>query len=130
MITMRARCGRGAGPGGHSASPGASPRTPRPGTPRWPAGPVTSSRGLGPAGSRLPGSVSLVRTLHVLQEPGEVLAGQALRCAFEALHRPGPEVEVERACRVLDRSPQRPAVLAHHPEQPGPGDLVPQRRPV
>jgi hypothetical protein len=28
-----------ASPGGHSASPGASPRTPRPGTPRWPKGP-------------------------------------------------------------------------------------------
>ena len=28
-----------AGPGGHSSSPGASPRTPRPGTPRWPAAP-------------------------------------------------------------------------------------------
>src|SRR5215472_6721533 len=105
MITMRARSGRGAGPGGRP-----------PGTPRWPAGPVTSSRGLGPAGSRLPGSVSLVRTLHVLQEPGEVLAGQALRCAFEAFHRPGPEIEVDRACRMLDRSPQRPAVLAHDAE--------------
>jgi putative membrane protein len=29
-----------AGPGGHSASPGASPRTPRPGTPEWVRAPV------------------------------------------------------------------------------------------
>ena len=32
----RARRGRAAGPGEHSTSPGASPGTPRPGTPGWP----------------------------------------------------------------------------------------------
>ena len=42
-----------ASPGEHSAFPGASPQTPRPGTPRWPAGPATSSRALGPRGTRL-----------------------------------------------------------------------------
>jgi hypothetical protein len=39
------------GPGEHSAFPGASPRAPRPGTPRWPTGPsdsVTGTRGVGP----------------------------------------------------------------------------------
>src|SRR5215813_8654208 len=72
----------------------------------------------------------LVRTLHVLQELTEVTAGEALRRALEAFHRPGPEIEVQRAGRVLDRAPQRPAVLAHQPEDPGSGDLVPQRRPV
>ena len=33
------------GPGEHSASPGTSPRTPRPGTPRWPQGPRDSATG-------------------------------------------------------------------------------------
>src|SRR5215471_20699968 len=89
----------------------------------WPGGTT-------PRNPPMPGSLLLVLTLHVLQELGEVTACQALRCAFEAFHRPGPEIEVERACRVLYRSPQRPAVLAHHPEQPGTCDLVPQRRPV
>src|SRR5215467_13865935 len=72
----------------------------------------------------------LIPSLHIVQQPGEVLAGEAARRAFEALHRPGPEIEVQRAGRVLDRPPQRPAVLAHQAEDPGPGDLVPQRRPV
>src|SRR5215472_6263920 len=58
---MSSRTRIGAGPGGHSISPGACTPTPRPGTPRSPRGPVTSSRGLGrtarPA-MGLPGSVA------------------------------------------------------------------------
>src|SRR6516165_6450895 len=72
----------------------------------------------------------LTLSLHIVQQFREVLAGEALRRALEALHRPRPEIEVQRAGRVLDRPPQRPAVLAHQAEDPGPGDLVPQRRPV
>src|SRR5216683_228688 len=106
MITTRARCGssaipssvlsRGAGPGERPPEPpgGRRPRSFVSGP--WPCWP----------------SLPSVRTLHVLQEPGEVMAGQALGGAFEAFHRPGPEIEIERAGRVLDRPPQRPAVLA------------------
>src|SRR5215467_13655125 len=72
----------------------------------------------------------LILSLHIVQEPPEVLTGKAARRALEALHRPRPEIEVQRAGRVLDRPPQRPAVLAHQAENPGPGDLVPQRGPV
>ena len=42
------------------------------------------------------------------------------------LHRPLPEVEVEVADRVLDRAPQRPAVLRHHAEESSPGHLIGQ----
>src|SRR5689334_20951226 len=74
--------------------------------------------------------VSSILSHYIIKQPLEVVAGQAFGGALEAGHRPGPEIEVERAGRVLDRPPQRPAVLAHHAEQPGPGDLVPQRGPV
>src|SRR5690349_22767686 len=116
MITTRARCGSALLPRGDDP-------------PEPPAGPRLRSFVTGPWPCRSR-PASSIRTLHVLQEPGEILAGQALRCAFEAFHRPGPEIEVERAGRVLYRPPQRPAVFAHHPEQPGACDLVPQRRPV
>src|SRR5690348_4727827 len=72
-----------------------------------------------PPEAPMPGSAPLVRTLHVLQEPGKVRACKATRRALEALHRPRPEIEVQRAGRVLDRPPQRPAVLAHQAEDPG-----------
>ena len=49
------------------------------------------------------------------------------------LHPPRPEVEVDGARAVLDRRPQRPAVLRHQPPQAGPRQLVapgrPRRRP-
>ena len=41
-----------AGPGGHSAARGTPPNRRRPGTPRGPEGPATSSRALGRAPSR------------------------------------------------------------------------------
>src|SRR4051812_12929366 len=46
------------------------------------------------------------------------------------LHRPLPEVEVDRADRALDRAPERPAVLRHQSPQPGPGDAVPEQSSV
>src|SRR4051794_36797848 len=50
--------------------------------------------------------------------------------AVVLLHRPLPEVEVDRADRVLDRAPERPAVLRHQSPQARPGDPMAQQLPV
>ena len=57
-----------ASPGEHSAFSGASPRTPRPGTPRWPQGPRDSVTGASVAspGTRPPGTTAWHRGLRGL----------------------------------------------------------------
>ena len=51
LLALRLADPESASPGGHSASPGASPRTPRPGTPRWPTGPgLAEDHGADPGG--------------------------------------------------------------------------------
>src|SRR5580704_18136229 len=60
--------------------------------------------------------------LDVLERLAEAGFGEAAGGALEALHRPAPEVEVDRAGAVLDRAPQGPAVHADQAEQLGPGD--------
>src|SRR6516165_9922734 len=112
MITTRARAAAPEGPG--------SPRAP--GSPGGPGSP-------GRPGSPDGWTVSVI-ALDVLEQAGEVTGREALRRPLEPLHRPRPEVEVERARRVLDRAPQGPAVLPRQAEQPGPGRLAAQRLPV
>src|SRR5437764_11995639 len=105
MMTTRARDG--------SADPG-----PRDLEDFWSLGRPSSSRSL-TFGSVIAGGL--------VQQPAEPGIGEALRRAVEPLHRPGPEVEIQRADRRLDGTPQRPAVLPGQPEQPGARDLGPQR---
>src|SRR6266849_7131280 len=71
-----------------------------------------------------------VRALNLVEQPVEAGRRKSGHRALEPLHRPGPEIEVDRTDRGLDGSPQRPAVLAGQAEQRGPGDLVPQRAAV
>src|SRR5215472_7381971 len=68
--------------------------------------------------------------LRLVEQPVEPWRAEAGHRPVEAFHPPGPEVEVDRADRRLDRAPQRPAVLAYKAEQHGPGDLVAQRTAV
>src|ERR1019366_6492038 len=75
----------------------------------------------GPAGSP---SVIALRLLKQQRKTGR---GELRGGGLEPFHRPRPEVEVERASRLLDGSPERPAVLGRQAEQPGPGDLAAQR---
>src|SRR5215831_5540757 len=89
------------------------------------------------AGSVIAGSVvtalvitALVITGRLVQQPREARRGHPRGGAFPAFHRPRPEVEVDRADRVLDRAPQRPAVHPGQAQQPGTGDLVPHRAAV
>src|SRR4029077_6305170 len=80
---------------------------------------------MAPGGAWLAGSVI---ALDVLEEVLEVAGGETAGGALEAFHGPGPEVVVDRAGPVLDRSPQRPAVHADQAaEQPGAGDLAATR---
>src|SRR6266700_1785002 len=59
---------------------------------------------------------------HLVEELAEIAGGEAAGGALEPLHRPAPEVVVDRAGAVLDRTPQRPAVPADQAaEQPGAG---------
>src|SRR5258708_28772919 len=71
-----------------------------------------------------------VRALNLVEQPVEAGRRKSGHSALEPLHRPGPEIEVDRTDRGLAGSPQRPAVLAGQAEQRGPGDLVPQRAAV
>src|SRR5262252_1522698 len=77
-----------------------------------------------PPGSPPPG---LVIALDLVEQQAELRRGEPGHRAVKALHRPGPEVEVNRADRRLDRPPERPSVLARQAEQFGPGHLVAQR---
>src|ERR1700678_4441072 len=79
-------------------------------------------------GTPVPGAS--VISLHLVKQPGVIAAGEPLRGALVTLHRPRPEVHVERAAARLDRPPQRPRVLAGQPEQPRPRDLAAPPRPV
>src|SRR3954447_16535909 len=67
-----------------------------------------------------------VRTARLGEQPLEVRPVELGRGALVLLHPPRPEVEVELRHAVLDRGPQRPAVLRHQSPQPRAGDLVPQ----
>src|SRR5262245_14392864 len=49
---------------------------------------------------------------HLVDEPAQQGAAEGAVRLVEAVHPPGPKVEVERAGRRLDEPPQRPAVLA------------------
>src|SRR5580704_18842012 len=63
--------------------------------------------------------------LNVSEEAGKPRAGEGGRGGLEALHGPGPEVEVQRAGRMLDGAPQGPAVLRHRNKQLRPGHPAP-----
>src|SRR5690348_5333509 len=65
---------------------------------------------------------SSVIVLHLVEEFAEVTGGETAGSALEPLHRPAPEVVLDRAGSVLDRAPQRPPVHADQAaEQPGAG---------
>src|SRR5579872_4985602 len=66
----------------------------------------------------------------ILEQSGEVSGRESGGRSLEPFHGPRPEVEVQRAGRVLDRAPQRPSVLARQAEQTGPGRLGSARRAV
>src|SRR3712207_1226920 len=63
----------------------------------------------------------------LLEEPLEVRAVELRERPVVLLHPPGPEVEVQGADRILDRGPQRPAVLRHQPPEPSTSDAVPEQ---
>src|SRR6266702_1145367 len=88
---------------------------------------ITTRARLGSAGGAAAPPRPSVIPGRLVQQGAEPGGREALGRALEALHRPGPEIEVERAGRALNRPPQRPAVLPGQAEQPRPGDLVPQR---
>jgi len=74
---------RSASPGGHSPSPGASPRTPWPGTPRWPAAPFRRLGALAGLARRAVVTAALVAGL-----------GAAAGCATQAGASPSIQVSV------------------------------------
>ena len=74
---------RSASPGGHSPSPGASPRTPWPGTPRWPAAPFCRLGALAGLARRTVVTAALVAGL-----------GAAAGCAAQAGASPSIQVSV------------------------------------
>src|SRR5260370_30773984 len=136
ITTPRARLGR---PGADAGASGGS--SPRAGTARrGSSGCIrTPPRGLPSPGvdcpisdfpksdfplSDFPNSVIPLRLDEQLWEARPTEPGDR---TVEALKPPGPEVEVDRADRGLDRAPQRPAVLAHQAEQHGPGYLAAKR---
>src|ERR1700683_1585725 len=71
-----------------------------------------------------------VIALHFIEQPAELSAAEPGHGAFETLHPPRPEVEVDRADRGLNRAPQRPAVLPGQAQQLRAGNLVTQRAAV
>src|SRR5437764_15335186 len=86
----------------------------------------TSRRGA--RGERLePGTGELVGALHVLEHLLELRAVELLDGPLVLLHRPAPEVEVDVGDPVLDRAPERPAVLRHQAPRASPRDLVAKR---
>src|SRR5215472_993976 len=89
---------------------------------------MTTTRALGGrAGLGMAPGMSVI-ALDVLEEVLEAGGGEAAGRALEAFHRPGPEVVVDRARRVLDRAPQRRPVPADQAaEQPGARDLAAPR---
>src|SRR5256885_16512381 len=79
---------------------------------------------------RPPRSTLFPYTTLFRSQPREVGAVKLRPGALVLFHAPFPEVEVDLGHAVLDRGPQRPAVLRHQPPQPCPGDLVAQRSAV
>src|SRR4051795_1856322 len=67
-----------------------------------------------------------VRTPRLVEQPLEVRTVELGHRALVLLQPPGPEVEVDLRHAVLDRRPQRPAVLGHQAPEPRAGDLVAQ----
>src|SRR6476646_5537268 len=65
-----------------------------------------------------------VRALDVTDEAVEVGAVELADGAVVLVHPPRPEVEVDVRDAVLDRRPERPAVLRHEAPEAGPRDLV------
>src|SRR4051812_7022749 len=73
---------------------------------------------------------SSVGCLCVGQQAGKVWSTEFGHSGLVALHRPFPEVEIQRAGAILDASPQRPAVLADDSLETCPRCLVSQPAPV
>src|SRR4029077_956227 len=71
-----------------------------------------------------------VLTLDVLAQAREVRPVERLERALVLLHAPAPEVEVDRRHAILDRGPERPAVLRHQAPQASASDLVDERAAV
>src|SRR3954471_22689168 len=67
---------------------------------------------------------------RLLEEGLELRPVELGHRAVVLLHRPLPEVEVDRADRALDRPPQGPAVLGHQPPEPRPGHPMTEQLPV
>src|ERR1700712_2948875 len=76
------------------------------------------------------GGLASVVTPDVLHELVELRPVELRDRALVLLHAPAPEVEVERRDAVLDRGPERPAVLRDETPQARPRDLVGERAPV
>src|SRR5580692_5799999 len=74
--------------------------------------------------------VTSVLALHVVEQPGVGRAGETGRGDLELRHRPGPEVEVQVAAGVLDRTPQRPAITRDQPVELRTGDPAAPRSAV
>src|SRR5262249_691038 len=79
--------------------------------------------------SALAGPRSIV-TVDGLGEAGEIRPVELLHGALVLLHAPAPEVEVDGGDAVLDRGPERPAVLGHEAPEAGARDLVHERTAV
>src|SRR5215469_4346378 len=123
MMTTCARSGRRASSPGRGAA--------------WTDERSVRGRKAAPGGAPAPGGsggspprANSVIALRLFEQPVEVRRAEAGDCPVEPFHPPGPEVEVDRADRRLDRTPERPAVLACQAEQHRPGDLVAQRNAV
>src|SRR5436190_15070751 len=84
-----------------------------------------------PSAMSVPPSVVLSRPSVVpgglLEQPVEVGAVELGDGPVVLLHRPGPEVEVDLADRVLDGAPQGPAVLRHQAPEAGAGHSMPEQ---
>ncbi len=108
--------GGSASPGEHSAFPGASPRTPRPGAARSPSGPATSSRAQGPTRltplgrklARLPVDPRLARMILAARDNGctrEVLIITAALSIQDPRERPADTREAADAMHARFAEP-------------------------
>src|SRR4051812_1124608 len=75
-------------------------------------------------------SASSVVPARLLEQGLELGTVELLDRSVVLLHAPGPEVEVDGAHRVLDRPPERPAVLRHESPQSSSRDAVAKQLPV
>src|SRR3978361_753996 len=76
------------------------------------------------------GGLASVVTPDALHELVELRPVELRDRALVLLHAPAPEVEVERRDAVLDRRPERPAVLGDEAPEPRSRDLVGERTAV